>query len=191
MKMWVGCLAAYNNGRLHGTWCDISTDADENASAIAAVLKSSPVPGAEEFAVMDFEAPRAIADTLGENPTAQGLADAARLIDAIESRWPDPDDAAAVLSEMLDGQRASDFADLADNADDWISERYAGEGDTLQAWCADFLDETGFFADVPAGQTRDTMEQYFDFESYARDLRLGGDISDVRVGGRVLVFWNR
>lgn len=207
MRAWIGCLASYNNGRLHGEWFDVSTDADENAANIAAVLRSSPYPNvtrknrvtgetyatAEEAFIADYEAPEELANLLGEYPGGEALADAARLEAAITERFTDTDEAAAVLSQMLDGQR--DLGDLADNAEDWISERIAGEGATLADWCAEYLEETDFFGSAfsrhASGDTRATIERYFDFESYARDLQLGGDISTERVGGKVLVFWNR
>lgn len=201
MRMWIGCLASYNNGRLHGEWADVSDDADENAAAIAKVLRSSPYPNvtrkdadtgkeyatAEEAYIADYDdTPGALARLLGEYPTADALAHAARLADLLADQWPDTEEAAAALSVMLDGKGTSDLEDLADDFQDWVSDHFAGEGDTLADWCEGFLDETGFFEGV-----RDEVAQYFDFESYARDMVLGGDISAERVGGKVLVFWNR
>jgi antirestriction protein len=181
-------LASYNAGRLFGEWHGISRDAAENADTIAEVLKRSPVPDAEEWAIMDYEAPRAIADMLGENPSFATLASAAAIVETLESHFDDAETVDAVLGVMLDGLRAGDLADF--DADEWLSDRCAGEGDSLADWCAAFLDDTGFFGDLPKGDERSaTIERYFDFESYARDLQLGGDISTARAGGRLLVFW--
>jgi hypothetical protein len=186
MKMWVGCLASYNNGRLFGEWVVISTDADENQDAINRALKASPVVGSEEAFIADYEAPRAIADMLGEYPTAKALAAAARLVEVVAKKWPDSDDVDAVLGVMTDGYSSPDLERLADDVDEWISDRFAGEGGTLQAWVADHLHDTGLFESA-----NEIIQWYFDFELYARDLELGGDISSVRSNGRVLVFWNR
>jgi len=208
LRAWIGCLASYNNGGLHGEWFDVSTDADENGANIAKVLRSSPHPNvtrvdletgetyatAEEAYIADYDAPAELARLLGEYAGAQALADAARLAAAISERFSDPDEADAVLSEMLDGRSTTNLGDLADNAEDWLSDHVAGEGDTLADWCAEFLEETDFFgsafrSDSDSDQ-RATIERYFDFESYARDMQLGGAISSARVGGKVLVFWN-
>jgi len=54
-SVWVGCLAAYNAGRLHGEWIAVPTDPDELRSAIARVLAASPSPGAEEHFFADSE----------------------------------------------------------------------------------------------------------------------------------------
>jgi antirestriction protein len=54
-RIYVACLAAYNSGWLHGAWIAVEDDADAVWAAIAAMLKASPVAGAEEFAIHDYE----------------------------------------------------------------------------------------------------------------------------------------
>ena len=54
-RIYVACLAAYNNGWLHGAWIDVEDDADAVRDAINAMLKASPVAGAEEYAIHDHE----------------------------------------------------------------------------------------------------------------------------------------
>lgn len=39
-KIYVACLAAYNNGILHGRWIDADQDADEIRAGIAEMLKA-------------------------------------------------------------------------------------------------------------------------------------------------------
>ena len=53
-RAWVGCLAAYNSGILHGEWLDCD-DEDEFSEGLKRVLGSSPVEDAEELWVMDHE----------------------------------------------------------------------------------------------------------------------------------------
>lgn len=199
MRAWIGCMASYNNGRLHGEWFDVSTDPDENAANIAKVLRSSPYPNvtktdpdtgetyatAEEYYVADYEAPRALTQALGEYPGAEQLAEAAEIEEAVSAKFDDEDEAAAVIDVMLDGRKLADVDDAAE----WISDHYAGKGDNLADWCQEFLEETGFFEELK-GERAATVIQYFDYESYARDMRLGGEISETRVSGSVLVFWN-
>jgi len=52
---YIACLAAYNNGHLHGAWIDLEGDTDEEdlQEAIAWVLATSPAPDAEEWAMHD------------------------------------------------------------------------------------------------------------------------------------------
>jgi antirestriction protein len=54
-RIYVACLAAYNSGWLHGAWIDVGDDADAVWAAIAAMLKTSPVARAEEWAIHDYE----------------------------------------------------------------------------------------------------------------------------------------
>jgi len=52
---WIGCLAAYNSGHLHGRWVDLTLGVEAFDDACADILRSSPVHDAEELDVMDYE----------------------------------------------------------------------------------------------------------------------------------------
>ena len=54
-RIYVACLAAYNNGHLYGAWIDADQDANEIRDEIAAMLARSPIKGAEEYAIHDYE----------------------------------------------------------------------------------------------------------------------------------------
>lgn len=56
LGFYCACLAAYNNGLLHGSWIDLELcgDIEDIQEAIDYVLKSSPEAGAEEYAVHDY-----------------------------------------------------------------------------------------------------------------------------------------
>jgi len=199
MRAYIACLASYNNGRLHGDWFDVSTDPDENAANIARVLRSSPFPNvtltdpdtgetypsAEEYAVHDYDDAGPLADVLGEYPTAQSLADAARLLERLEA-YGDESLAEAILDAMLDGWQLTDLGDLDDNAEDWISDHFAGTADTLTEWVADYLESCGTLEAIP-----ENLRPYFDFEAFARDMIAGGDVYTTSLPGGVAVFWNR
>ncbi|MEP0315093.1 MAG: antirestriction protein ArdA, partial [Hyphomonas sp.] len=49
-RIYVACLAAYNNGCLHGRWIAVTTP-DEIMSEVRAMLADSPLPDAEEWAI--------------------------------------------------------------------------------------------------------------------------------------------
>ncbi|MBX9790018.1 MAG: antirestriction protein ArdA [Pirellulales bacterium] len=53
--IYVACLAAYNAGMLHGKWIPAAQDADSLREEVNAILKESPVPLAEEWAIHDYE----------------------------------------------------------------------------------------------------------------------------------------
>ena len=53
-RIYVACLAAYNNGRLHGRWIEAS-DPHEVWQQVSAMLAASPEPDAEEWAIHDYD----------------------------------------------------------------------------------------------------------------------------------------
>lgn len=54
-QIYVACLAAYNNGILHGEWIDATQDVNTIYDEIHKMLANSPIEDAEEFAIHDFE----------------------------------------------------------------------------------------------------------------------------------------
>jgi len=49
------CLAAYNDGYLHGEWIDAKQSPEDIEHDVRKMLAKSPVPHAEEWAIHDFE----------------------------------------------------------------------------------------------------------------------------------------
>jgi antirestriction protein len=64
-RIYVACLAAYNNGRLHGEWIAADHPLEDMASEVRAMLAKSPEPRAEEWAIHDYEGFGSL--RLGEN----------------------------------------------------------------------------------------------------------------------------
>lgn len=54
-RIYVACLAAYNNGYLHGRWIDAAQDAWAIYDEVKAMLAASPIKEAEEWAIHDYE----------------------------------------------------------------------------------------------------------------------------------------
>jgi antirestriction protein len=54
-EIWVGSLSDYNNGQLHGAWLDATLDPEALHNAIQFILRHSYYPGAEEWAIMDYD----------------------------------------------------------------------------------------------------------------------------------------
>lgn len=55
IRIYVADLAAYNAGHLHGVWIDATLELDDIQEQIDAMLAASPVEGAKEYAIHDFE----------------------------------------------------------------------------------------------------------------------------------------
>ena len=54
-RIYVACLAAYNSGYLHGTWIDAAQEPWGIYDEVKAILAASPIAGAEECAIHDYE----------------------------------------------------------------------------------------------------------------------------------------
>lgn len=54
-QIYVACLAAYNNGHLHGAWIDAAQEPWAIYDAVRVMLAASPIAGAEEWAIHDYE----------------------------------------------------------------------------------------------------------------------------------------
>ena len=155
--VWVGCLAAYNAGVLHGAWVEVSADADAMGAAVAEILAASPVAGAEEAEIMDTDnLPR------GVRTLAEIVAYAAAL-EALEDHGHR--DAAEIIAAWVDWQGAAEIDA------ERITEAYLGQHDTARDYAEAFIEDTGLLADMPP-----TLRPYFDYDAFTRDLELGGDI---------------
>lgn len=77
-QIYIACLSAYNNGKLHGNWVTVDGDVDDLEAAIAEVIKTSPEPDAEEWAIHSFEGWHGI--SISENPDLEELCTWAELI---------------------------------------------------------------------------------------------------------------
>ena len=75
-SIYVASLSDYNAGRLHGAWIDADQSAEDLQAAISEMLAASPEPGAEEWAIHDFEGFGAL--RLGEYENIEHVAALAR-----------------------------------------------------------------------------------------------------------------
>tara|TARA_R110002012_G_scaffold9671_1_gene44375 strand:- start:1513 stop:2046 length:534 start_codon:yes stop_codon:yes gene_type:complete len=150
-RAWVGCLAAYNDGILHGEWLDCD-DEDEFNKGLKRVLDSSPVEDAEELWVMDYEG-LPIRDEC--SPSV-----ALRLGLLVDEVCNSNHHAYEVLEHALDyhGGDAS-----LEQVNQYIEDSYAGTYESEE----DFAFELA----VNMGQNTDGfLGNYIDWERMARDL---------------------
>lgn len=167
-KVWIGCLAAYNGGQLHGEWID-ATDVDELNEGRERVLATSPVAGAEEAFIADYDGFGETASLLGEYAN---LEDVARV---------------AAFLEEHDGAGEAWIGNESDVSTEYLErfeDAYRGEWRDLAEYAAELADDMGIFQGAP-----DLLRTYFDAEAFGRDLRLGGDVWEADAGmGRIHVF---
>jgi antirestriction protein len=165
-NIYVACLAAYNNGKLHGTWIDATLEPDAIMEATQAMLKASPEPDAEEWAIHDYD-------------NFHGL----RL-----SEWEGFAEVHAYATFIQEhgrlGAELIAYTGDIEHARAMMSDGYAGCYESL----TDFAEElTEDITTIPQHLTG-----YIDYERMADDMEGTGEILTIKTAhDEVHVFWWR
>lgn len=163
-KIYIACLAAYNAGKLHGQWIDANQTPEALQEAVNAILASSPEAGAEECAIHDFEGFEGV-----EIKEYQSLETISKIAEALEEY---PASFAAFLRYTGDIDRAIENFEGA----------FLGLYDSKEDYAMELIEQM---------TTKDTPEmftRYFDYEAFARDLELNGEVTFEEVDGKIAVF---
>lgn len=164
IRIYVACLAAYNNGILHGAWISAEQDAHDIWGSVSDMLAGSPIENAEEYAIHDYEGFEGV--SIAEY---QGFGSVAAI--------------AAFIAEhgALGGKLIEYYGDL-DEAKTAINDQYAGEYESLADFARELTEETG---SVPGN-----LAFYIDYERMARDLEIS-DVLTIETGfEQIHVFWS-
>ncbi len=162
-RIYIACLASYNNGVLHGKWIDATSDEDEMAEEVAGLLRRSPypnvmvedpetgeeVPSAEEFAIHDHEG-------LGNIGEYTPLSEIAALVEVLEEN---PD----LPPHIVLAYHHEYNANPQDN--------YRGQYDSWADFAEQFEEETGGLEEIP-----DRFRYHIDWESVGREFETGGGL---------------
>lgn len=170
--IWVGSLADYNDGRLHGRWLQVTGDREELEDQVTAVLSSSPTPGAEEWAVFDYEGFGPL--HLDEHESLEVIS---RLGQGITEHGPAFAHYAALVG-TTDADALEHFEDA-----------YLGHYESLVDYADGLLDDLGY-PELLERSLPDAMAPYvhLDVEGFARDLELSGSVATSEDGSGVHVF---
>lgn len=165
-RIYVACLAAYNNGTLHGCWID-ATSPDEIMNEVHAMLAASPIPDAEEWAIHDYEGFNGV--ILSEYAAFGRVCELAGFIEE---------------HGELGGKVLSHFGDDLVDARAAFEE-YAGEHRSAADFAEQLHEDVG--TEIPA-----SFRYYIDWEALARDMELNGEIITFQLGfDEVHIFWSR
>lgn len=166
-RIWIGCLAAYNAGTLHGEWVDVEGDAEELEEAKDRILAASPEPNAEEWFIADHEG---FGDLIGEYTALEEVAriDAA-LTEAAEYV---PMDA---VRGYLDHVGGIDYIDGCEDA-------YCGHYRDGATYAEELAEDIG---DLPKDSP---YVRYIDWDAFWRDMTFDGYFEVDAGGGEVYIF---
>lgn len=155
-RIYVASLSDYNNGELHGVWLDLADLPDEVSvyAEVQRMLADSAYGPAEEWAIHDFEG------FAGWEPHEyESLETVAKVAQAI----------------IEHGEAVAKWiANIGDvSAVDSFEEAYIGECSALD-YAYEYIDSTGVLDGMP-----ESLRSYFDYEEFARDMLLGGDVTEI------------
>ena len=164
-RIYVACLAAYNNGKLHGAWIDAIQEPDDIMEEVQAMLKASPEPDAEEFAIHDYEEFCGI--SLSEY---EGLEQVHAYATFVEEHG------------RLGAEIYNYYGDLQ-IAVTALTDCYAGCYPSLADFAEELTEDT---TTIPKN-----LAYYIDYERMARDMEMSGDVITIETAhDEVHVFWN-
>ena len=163
-RVYVGTFAKYNSGSIKGAWVDLE-DCASHGDFIAECQRLHSDEPDPELMFQDFEGfPKAYCSESAIDPA---------VFDWLEL---DEDDREllAVYQNAVDSD-----ADI-----ERAREAFCGKYDSEADWAEQWLEDTCGLEGVP-----EHLCNYIDFEAYARDARLGGDMVFERHDGDLWVFY--
>ena len=164
-RIYVADLAAYNAGYLHGIWLDASEDIDDIQTQVTDMLKQSPVHGAEEYAIHDYE----------------GFAGCS----VYEYEGLESVHEKAVFVQEHGELGAAVLAHVGDDYDEAIktlTDGYCGEYESLADYAQELTESCG---DVPAH-----LQSYIDYDRMGRDMDMSGDIYTITTAHNEVHIFN-
>jgi antirestriction protein len=163
-RIYVACLAAYNNGCLHGRWIEATTP-DEVMSEVRAMLADSPLPDAEEWAIHDNEGFEGL--NISEYEGIQSVVEKAEFIEKYG---------------RLGAELVTYYGDL-ETARKALEDDYAGVYKSLAEFAEELTEQST--------QIPHSLQYYIDYERMARDLAVN-DVLAIELGfDEMHVFWSR
>jgi len=151
-KIWAACLAAYNDGRLHGSWIHADQEPDYLMAEIQDMLEASPVRGAEEWAIHDYEGFGAF--NLHEYERLDTIA---RVAGGLALHGP-------AFAHWI-----HDVGSDAEDATETFTDAYRGTFESMASYAEQLVEEMGH---DPIREGADWLTPYIriDYEMHGRDL---------------------
>lgn len=174
-RIYVASLSDYNAGRLHGRWLDAAQEPEAILAGISAMLAASPEPGAEEWAIHDYE--QFCGLRLGKYESVHSVSKIALGIT----------EHGAAFGAWAEHLGRDSWEDL-----DKFEDCYQGQWQSLTNYAEHLLDDMGLTKIIEQA-VPENLQPYVrvDAEAFGRDLSCNGELSVVADGdnGGVFLFW--
>lgn len=152
IKLYIANLGKYTEGELVGSWFTCPIDMEEVSEQIGLNERY------EEYAIHDYEAPFSI----GEYDNIEELNEISERLESLD------EEQVKALGSILDYGCASDIneaIDMIENGEVYFYHDCFNMKDVAY----EVIDQTGMLSQVP-----NHIANYFDYESYGRDLEIEG-----------------
>jgi antirestriction protein len=159
-RIYIACLASYNAGYLHGAWIECD-DLETLLKGRDQVIKTSPVAGAEEWAIHDYELPFAVSEY-------ESFTTIIEIIEFINESY-DKELATAIYNDCKDLGEAQDMI-----------EKYEGSFDSVKDYGEHYAEN---FMNIP-----ENLSYYIDYEKLGRDY--GMDSHKIDANNTTHYFYN-
>lgn len=174
-RIYVASLSDYNTGRLHGQWLDAAQEPEALLAGISAMLAASTEPGAEEWAIHDYE--QFCGVRLGEYESLENVSKIALGIA----------EHGAAFGAWAEYLGCGGWDDL-----DRFEDCYQGRWESLTDYAEQLLEDMGLHEIIERG-VPEHLQPYvrIDSEGLARDMSYNGELyaAEDSEGGGVFLFW--
>jgi len=169
-SIYVASLSDYNQGLLHGAWIEADAEIDDIHVAIQEMLSCSPSGQSEEYAIFDFD---------GFGPWRVDEYESIAMVSAVAKGIATHGNAFAHWVEILSATEPDELAGFED--------AYFGHWTSILEYTQEFVEGIGLSTE---GLVPESFSYYlrFDYEGFARDMEMYGDISTSEGDGGVYVF---
>lgn len=160
-RIWVGCLAAYNAGKLYGWWIDADQEPEEILEDIEDMLAESPVDDAEEWLIFDSENFGSI--KIDELQTLEDISQIAKLLSDSNNK--------AAIAAYIDW-RKSLGNEIEDLSLEDFQEKYVGHYDSPKDFAlkSEEIDELYQFSELE--KQFPFWSNFIDWEQVGKELEL-------------------
>jgi antirestriction protein len=173
LRIYVSSLSDYNAGVLHGRWIDAIQPSENVREEIKEMLAESKQEIAEDFAIHDTEG-------FGSIPISEydDIENVCKIAEYISNSEYSTDLISAVYNHL--------GTCTIENVIDFLTDNYAGCYESLYDYAYEYCENCDYLNSVPK-----QFRYYIDFEKYAKDLEIGGDIFTIETRyNEIHVFYN-
>jgi len=144
-RIYVASLADYNAGRLHGRWIDLDGKTIEEVhEEIEEMLKTSPIPGAEEWEIHDYEG-------VTRGIYRAGLSAIVAYVTALADMYDD--NYREGFAAYVEYVGSNYFAQSPDDVTEEFRDAFLGVWESLGDFAAQYAEDVGLISDMDAFNT--------------------------------------